>query len=321
MKRIGFLGMVLAGVFSLSAGADPAFVDLEHSWFFPQKLGGVPFNAVEKYNNTDLGYTIYYGDGDTFQAVVSVYTLGRPSIPDGCKGEDIDMVLKSVESPLQLRQKQEQISGLKKRGTTVVPKQGDIQFVSVVYQYADIGTNTVQNIQASYATGIRNHFVKLQFTFDLLDGKRAQPMAEEMIDQLIAMFKTESDDQEILLACCSVFLQDPAGYSGRAAAQYFMGKAQVMENLNVYTHLFIWPDGYSAPKNVNLLIAAYFAGMLQIVVPQQLDAGGEFEAFCAMLDVYQILRAEEQIDAISELDAWVRNSDKKALFDQLLIEE
>ena len=308
-------------MFSLSAGADSAFVDLEHSWFFPQKLAGVSFDTIEKYDNTDLGCNIYYGDGDTFQAVVSVYTLGRTSIPDGFKGEAIEMALESEASLLQLRQKQEQISGLKKRGTTVVPKQGDIQFVSVVYQYADIDTNTGQKIQASYVTGIRNTFVKLQFTFNLLDGSRAQPVANEMIAQLIAMFKTEPDEQEVLMACCSAFLNDPAGYGGRTAARYLMGKAQAMENLNVYTHLFVWPDGYSKPKNADLLIAAYFAGMLPVVVPQQLDEGGEFEAFTAMLGAYQTLRAKEEINAISELDDWVKHTDKRALFDQLLIDE
>ncbi|MCF7817778.1 MAG: hypothetical protein K9M54_07835 [Kiritimatiellales bacterium] len=316
MKRMGL--MLVWGI-ALVAGAGPAFVDDALGWIFPQELGGLAYTMAEKYDDPSLGYCVFYRSSTNFAAEVSVYTLGRDSIPDGCKGEGVDMVLQSAEGALALRQKQEQISGLKKRGTAVVPRQGDIQFASAVFQYLEGATNGVQKITSAYATGFRNTFIKLEFTFDLVDGAAARPMADQMVAQLIGMAKARPDEQALLMASCAALLHDPDGYGGRTAAQRVMAKAQTMETLNIYTHLFVWPDGYRKPKNADLLVAAYFAGMLQVVVPQQLETGGEFEGFLGMLQAYGAMRAKDQIDAIPEYDEWAKAPDKKALFNQLLV--
>jgi hypothetical protein len=298
--------------------ADPAFVEFEHGWVFPQTLGGMPYESCEIYANTDLGYSIFYRDGDAFNAELSICTLGQTSIPDGCGHSGINLVLESVESALELQLRQQQILRFKKRGTTVVPKQGDIQFKSGVFQFIGAETTAAQKIRAVYATGQGGRFVKLQFTFNLLKNKEARSRADQMIAQLIDAVQTRDDEQELLLASCSAFLHDPGGYGGRIAAQHFMAKVQDMGNLNVLTELFVWPDGYRKPKNADLLIAAYFAGMLQVVVPQQLDEGGEYEAFIAMLEAYRIMRSKEQLPALPEFDEWLVTPDKKALLQKLL---
>jgi hypothetical protein len=320
MKRIILLGLLLGAGFSLRARAETAFVDFEHGWLIPQKLGGLAYTAVEKYDNADLGYTVFYARG-TFKAAISVYNLGRDSIKEGCQDEEIGIVFEAVKGLLELEQKQTKISGFKIKGSTVVPQKGGVRFFSTVYQYAEPAIGGVQKIRSVYATGTQNNFLKLEFTFDLLEGKNARPIANQMILQLIEMMQSKPTEQETLLACCSAFLHDPAGYGGRTAAQFLMGKAQTMEYLNVYTHLFVWPDGYQKPKNADLLVAAYFAGMLQVVVPEGREEGGELEAFFAMLKTYKKLRSDDQIGVISEFDEWVAAPDKKALFDQLLVEE
>jgi hypothetical protein len=319
MRRVILLGFLLSA--GLSVGAETAFVDFEHGWLIPQKLGGLAYTAVEKYDNADLGYTVFYAQGDDFKATVTLYNLGREQIQDGYQGENISLVFDSVKGLLELKQKQTKISGLKTRGSTIVPKKGAVRFSSTVYQYMEPALGGTQKIKSVYITGTHNNFLKLEFTFDLLEGKNARPIVNQMILQLIEMVQSKPSEQEILLACCDAFLYDPAGYGGRTAAQFLMGKAQTMEYLNVYTHLFVWPDGYRKPENADLLIAAYFAGMLQVVVPQQLESGGEQEAFVAMLETYTILRSKEQIKALPEFDEWVAAPDKKVLFDQLLIDE
>ncbi len=316
MKVIGFICFL-----ALSTAAEPAFLDYNLNWIFPQQLGGMDYEKAEAYGNLDLGYSVFYGKETAFKAVVSVYNMGHSNLPDGHQSEPVNIVSESVEGLLKLDQKKERISGLKKRGTTVVPKQGAVQFASTVFQYKEAQTNGVQKIRAVYVTCLKNNFIKVQFTFDRLEGKKAQTMATKMIDQLIQLTKEEADEQTLLLASCAAFLHDPLGHGGRTAAGYFLPRVQTMDNLNVYTHLFAWPNNYLKPKNVKFLIAAYFAGMLPVVVPEQLEEGGEFEAFIAMLNTYELLRSQEQIDKISKLDEWVKNPDKQALFDQLLIED
>jgi len=322
MKRIIGFGLFLLAGLTVSVDAKSAFIDFEQGWVFPQELGGLAYSSTEKYDNSDLGYTVFYELGDSLEAIVSVYNLGHESIPTGYQGEGVDLVFESVKGLLDLQQKQTKISGLKIRGTTIVPKNGAIRFMSTVYQYMEPALTGVQKIRSVYVVGTHNNFLKLEFTFDLLDGKKARQIADQMIFQLTEMIQAgQLSEQELLLACCEAFLYDPGGYGGRTAAQFLMGKAQAMEYLNVYTHLFVWPDGYRKPQNSDLLIAAYFAGMLQVVVPQQLEEGGEFEGFIAMLEAYQVLRSKEQIDAIADFDEWGPLPDKKALFNQLLIDE
>ncbi len=147
-------------------------------------------------------------------------------------------------------------------------------------------------------------------------------MANEMMVQLSQMVKAAPSDDDLLMAACSVFLNDPYSFGGLSSAKYLMDKAGAMDELSVYSHLFIWPTGYwGKPKNADLLIAAYFAGMLQVVIPQQLEEGGDFEAFIAMLEVYEKLRSKDQIGEISKVGEWAKTSDKRALYDQLLIVE
>jgi len=324
MKRIGLLGLLAGFGIALVAGADPALVDFERGWIFPQDLGGLKYEISEKYEEDDFGYRIIYRAGEAFEAEINVYDLGQEAIPNGCKGEGIDMVLQSVEDDLQLRLKHGEIENLKKLRTGVIPHKGTFKFTTVVSSYEDAEAEPAgtKKLQATYVTGIRIQFIRLRFTFDRPKNMQAQKMANKMISQLIKMATTRPGDEEILLASCSAFLNDPASYGGLTSAQYLMAKANTMGNLNVYTHLFVWPTGYySKPKNADLLIAGYFAGMLKVVVPQKLDEGGEFEAFSAMLDTYGILRSKEQIDDIPKIAEWAANPDKRALYDQLLIVE
>jgi len=324
MKRIVFLGLLLVLGLAFSVNADPALVDFERGWIFPQDLGGLKYVISEKYEAADFGYRILYRIGEAFEAEINVYDLGQESIPNGCKGEGIDLVLKSVEQDLKLRQDHGEIENLKKLQTTVIPRKGTFRFATVVSSYKDQNAEPAGNpkLQATYVTGIRNQFIRLRFNFDRAKKGEAGKMANTMISQLTQIATARPGEEEILLASCSVFLNDPASYGGLTAAQHLLAKTKTMGNLNVYTHLFVWPTGYySKPKNSDLLIAAYFAGMLQVVVPQKLDEGGEFEAFSAMLDVYGILRAKEQINDIPKIGEWSKHPDRRALYDQLLIIE
>jgi len=320
MKRMG--GLLALG-FALTAGADPGFIDFERNWIFPGKLGGMKYDTVEKYEDTSLGYSVFYRERRTsFQAEISVCTLGYDPIPDGYEGEAIDAVLKGVGSELEWRQKNKKINRLKKRGTSVVPKDGDLRFASVVYEYAESGRTAKPMIFSTYVTGIQNRFIQIRFTFSPEEGAAAKAIEEEMLSQIAKMVSTPPAEKELLLASCSIFLDDPSSYGGRLAARHLTAKAQAMDNLNVYTHLFAWPTGYySKPKNSELLIVGYFAGMLQVVVSQNLEEGGEYEAFLAMLKTYETLRKKEQIKSIEKFDEWLAAPDKKALYEKLLMVE
>lgn len=322
MKRIGFMGLMAVLGLAFSADADPALVDFERKWIFPQDLGGLKYEISEKYEVADFGYRIIYRADEFFDAEVTIYDLGRDSIPNGHKGEGIDVVLQNVDDALKLRLNHGEIENLKKLRTGVTPKGDALQFSTGVSSYKDTDPPNAKKIQATYVTGIRNQFVRLQFTFDQAKRGEAREMANQMMAQLAQLTTARPEEEELLMASCSAFLNDPSSYGGLISARYLMDKAQKMGNLNVYTHLFVWPTGYySKPKNAELLIAAYFAGMLQVVVPQKLEEGGEFEAFSSMLDVYGILRAKEQIDDIPKIDEWAKHPDRRALYDQLLIIE
>ncbi len=322
MKRIGFLGLLLVSGAAFAGVDGSAFIDFERGWVFPQELGWLKYDASEKYEESSLGYSVFYRENkSSFRAEVSVYDLGLGSIPDGWGGEAVAGVLKNVKTELEWKSKNGKIKKLRKRGGVVVPRKGVVRFASSIFQYTEEGGATPV-FRATYVTALQNHFVQLRLTFDLADAGKAEKVADRMVGQLAKLLTNPPDAQALLLASCSVLLNDPSCHSGRLAAKYLMAKAQTMDNLSVYTHLFVWPtDYYSKPKNADLLIAAYFAGMLQVVVPQQLDCGGEFEAFSAMLDAYEILRAKEQIGDIPKIGEWAKHSDRRALYDELLVEE
>ncbi|MEA2069621.1 MAG: hypothetical protein U9P12_10500 [Verrucomicrobiota bacterium] len=321
MKWMGML-LCLLGIQGAMAGS--ALVDASLGLIFPQEFGGMAYVRADKYNEESFGYSIAYRKGDSFEAVVTIYDLDRPAIPDGHKGDGIDLVFQSVENDLQRKQGKGLVSNLRKRRTTVIPNKGDVRFTNRGFQYhqsrvVEGATNRVQRIQSTYVTAAHANFFRIDFTFDVAEGAAARAMSQHMLLQMIKTIQAKPDGDAMLMAACDALILDPAGFSGRSGAQLVLARAQTMGNLNVYTHLFAWPDSYwQKPKNADLLVAAYFAGMLQVVVPQKLDEGGECEAFVAMLKAYEAMRSRDQIKSIAEFDEWVKAADKKALFDELL---
>jgi|GEM_PF-5330943 len=309
----------------LSAAADCALVDFEKGLLFPQELGGMPCEQSEKYNNESFGYTVFYGLGDSFSAEVSILPLGRTDIGSGPSADGVDVVLDSVDAMLKRQDEQGEISGVRKRGSVIVPKDGKLQFVNAVYQFSEPRveeglTNAVPRIASVYATAAHENFVKVIFRFDFTENDKARAMAERLVQQLVEILTAQPSAEDLLLAACDAAVYNPSDYGGRVAAQAVFQKAQEMGELNVYDAFFVWPQGYSKPKNADLLLAAYFAGMLKTILPQGLESGGEFEAFTSMLTAYDAMRERDDIESIDRLDTWSKAEDKAALYQKLLIE-
>ena len=321
MKTVVTLFILLCAASSF-AGA--AFVDSDLNLIFPQKLAGLEYDQSVKYEAESFGYSIFYKRDESLKASVTVCNLGFSSIINGYKGKEINLMFEKVDAEHRIRIKDEEITGLKKRGSTVMPREGNPRFSNRAYQYFEScpsEADPVKRGQSVYITAVHNNLIKLDFVFDITEGKQARAVSEQMLAQLIGMLKARPGEEELLLAACDALLLDPSGYGGRTAAQQVLAKAQTMGDLVIYDKFFAWPSSYyRKPPNADLLIAAYFAGMLQVVVPQGLDAGGEPEGFAAMLKAYEVMRAKEEIKPIEKLDEWVPSFDKQALFDQLLIE-
>lgn len=314
-----------AALFSvvLGASADTAFIDFNLGVVFPQKLAGMEYDRFVKYNEADFGYSLFYTRGESFSCEVSLLTMGRTEIPDGYQGDGVEMIFKSIDIEMERREKENEILNVKKRGGAVVPKKSPLQFSNKVFQYSEKRDGIAQpvpRINSAYVTGKHNKFIKVQFHFDITENKAARVMADQLAKELVIALVTKKSEEDILLAACDAAINNPADYGGQLAAQHVFQKFQTMGNLNIYDALFVWPDGYSKPKNADFLTTAYFAGMLKVVVPQKLDQGGEFEAFEAMLQAYENMRSRDQIASISQLDEWCKAEDRKALYQKLLVE-
>ena len=304
--------------------AESAFVDFDLGLIYPKEFGGMSFDHTEKYDNAALGYSLFYKKDGFFSAEVSVYNMDRETIDSGHKGSEISLLFEGVEAGLKKDEEDGVISGVRKRGATEIPNKGDIQFANAVFQYSEPRmvegiTQSVPRINSVYATAAHNHFFKVQFRFDVANGREATAMSRQLIEQLITTIKAGSSEEELLMAACDALINHPSDYAGRSAARQIWAKAQTMGDLNIYTHLFVWPDGYNKPENADLLTMAYFAGMLKVVVPAGLESGGEREGFAAMLQAYSNMRTRGDIESISQLDNWVNHPDKMALFEELLL--
>ena len=132
--------VVWIGVLALQgAVADTAHVDFDLGLIFPQKLGGMACEKVEKYSNEDLGYSLFYARGTEFQAEVSVLTMGRPEVAEGHEAAGVKMIFQSVEMLMKKEQDDGVIENLKKRGSLVVPKKSPLKFFK--YRVPIFGTS------------------------------------------------------------------------------------------------------------------------------------------------------------------------------------
>jgi hypothetical protein len=322
MKWIG----VLAGIVMLQvAVADSAHVDFDLGLIFPQQLGGMPCEKLEIYNTEELGYSMFYGKGVELSAEVSVFNFGRSEIGDGPRADGVEMVFGGVEDEMKKAVENGQFEKFRKRGSLKVPAKSPLQFERRIFQYSEFREvdgelKSVPRMNSVYVTGSHNHFIKVLFRFDAAQGQEAMSMADELVKQLVRMLVIKKSNEELILAACDAVLYDPAGLSGMAAAQRVFAHTQEMGRLNVYDSLFVWPQDSSKPENADLLLAAYFAGMIKVVISQDLETGGEFEAFEAMMAAYETMHSRGQIVAIPKLDEWAKSPDKKSLYQKLLVE-
>jgi len=316
MKSMLVLSLLLCVV---SSFAGTALVDSGLGLIFPQELGGLGYDQAVKYDAEDFGYRVSYKRGESFSASITICNLGFSSIPEGHEGEGVDLVFQTLETNQKLRVKSGEISDFRKRGSSVVPREGRIRFSNRGFQFLEpreSAAKPVKRTQLVYVAAVRNQLIKLDFTFDQVEGKKARGMSEKMLEQLMVMLQAQPNEQTLVMAACEALLLDPSGYGGRVAAQQVIAANATSYNVNIYPELFAWPTSYyRRPKNSELLQAAYVAGAIQ-----GQEAGDESNGLAAMLSAYQTLRAKEQIKSIEKLDEWVAAPDKKALFDQLMVE-
>ncbi|MDF7801775.1 hypothetical protein P4C99_20015 [Pontiellaceae bacterium B1224] len=322
MKWMG----VVFGIWVAQAGlGNTAYVDFEHKLIFPQQLGGMACETVEKYDNEALGYSLFYSQGEALQLEVSVLNLGRAEVGNGPKADGVNVIFQGVEVMQARAEEEGAIEDLKKRGSLVVPPKSPLQFANTVYQYSEFRTvdgkaKSIPRMQSVYVTGSHNHFIKVQFRFDVAKGKEARVAAEQLVKQLVLLLIAQNSEDDLILAACDALLYNPGDYSGMAAAQRVFARAQSMGELDVYDAFFVWPQETSKPENADLLVSAYFAGMLKVVIPGKLESGGAFEAFSSMLDAYSTMRTRDQITAIPRFDEWLKISDRKAIYQKLLVD-
>lgn len=321
MKWMGLLVGLLTAPFAM---ADAGYVDFDLGLIFPQTLGQMPLEKVEKYNTEELGYSLLYSNG-LFSCTVSVYDLGLEDIPDGPSSDGVQRIFQSLETKLEKLEDEEAIADFQKRGATTVPKKSPLKFENTVFQYSEPRAvrGTVKSIpvyESVYVTGKKNKFIEARFKFDSAGNSEAREMADELVKQLVLALIAEHSADDLMLAACDALIYNPGDYAGKAAAQQVIQETQNHGRLNIYDAFFVWPQDYSKPENADLLTAAYFAGMLKVVLPRKLESGGEVEAFIAMMQAYDNMRARDQIKLIPQLDEWSKEADKKGLYQNLLVE-
>jgi len=332
MKKCGFLGGFVF-CFFVTAFAEKggvvldetkaAFVDYDLQFAFPQKLGGLDYVTVEKYKMKERGYSVFYKKGPSFLMEVSVYKMGHDSIPDGCKGDLFKERFRGVENELDRMLKQKKILNLKKKGQTVISSKSAVTFLTTMFQYK-LNTNAATQkieMKAIAVTGKKNNFVKVTFRFDFEQRSLAKKILVKTLNQLGEMVSKKMDDQSVFFASYEALFCDPASYGGRVAGQYMLQKVKKMGNINIYEHVLVWRKMSSPPKNSELLLAGYFAGIFKAMIEKKSEVETDISAFVSMLDLYKIMRAKNEIEAIAKLDEWSAVSDKKALFEKLLIVE
>jgi len=316
MKKLNLVLLLSFLGLPILSQATPSMIDFEHQWCFPHELSGFKFLGAEKYKDVDQGYTLYYGTAEEGSVLeVSVLNQGLDAIPDGCKSTEIETFLKSEEKKLKWKADQKQLTHFSRLKDVVAPPKKPIAFRCACFEYTEAETPTEFMHKVVGATGNQNHFV----VFRYITTNEVLTTTTEISSALGEMLSEHPDKDQVLLDACSIFLESPSSFPGIISAQYLMGQAQNMDNLNVYPQFFVWPKSYyEKPRNADLLIAAYFAGVLQVVIPAHLDEGGEYEGFIAMLNTYEKLRQTDQIKSIEELDKWLKTSDKKALFEEVI---
>jgi len=311
---LGFLGSTSVSI------ATPGMIDFERQWIFPRELSGFKFLGAEKYQDTDRGYSLYYGTAKEGAVLeIAVFNQGLGAIPDGHESSEIKTLLKVEEDELKWKRDQKQLKKLFRSKDIISPKKNPVAFRCARFEYRKKEQPDELIHKVVGATGNKNQFVVFRYLFNESEKTNATIVIDQVPATLSEMLSEKPDQDRILLDACSLFLESPSSFPGLLSAQYLMAQAQNMDNLNVYPQFFVWPKSYYAkPRNADLLIAAYFAGVLQVVVPAHLEEGGEFEGFVAMLNTYEKLRQTDQIKSIKKLDEWLKTSDKKTLFEKVI---
>ena len=294
----------------------PILVDMEAELIFPMKLSGMITLEPHFYDNPDLGYSLRYAKDEWSKVDIYVYNLGLPEIPNGPNSEAVKKESRSVSRIISSMQDDDRYTNVKKLGKTTTPMSGKTRFIKESYQYTQDGSG---RLSESYITGYNNHFIKIRFTYAEKRRSEAKKVAKELLEGLVGLMESNHDEKTMALAAISVFLSDPSSKAARASIQGAVDYAIETEvfTISIPAEIFPWTGNEVEIENSELLITAYFAGVMSFIVPNELDRGGEVEGFTEMLTTYQALREKDEIQKISELDAWLLEDDKMALFHRI----
>ncbi len=331
MRRIIYVALILFSLALRSTAAEsitlslkdilpPAFVDTEAQLIHPGFMAGWLAAGVHMYDQPGLGYSIRYAKDASQRLTLYVYDMNLPTIPNGPDNRFVKEQNRATvdrRRRLQTEDRYEKVSTLKK---SVTPRSwGDIRFSKATYEFIQPDLRSEKHSgkcrSESYITGYKNHFVKIRFTYD----RETKCSAEEFIKALVQLMETDHSEQTVMLAAIELFNDRPLSTEGQAAAHSFMTYAIDTDDFTIMIHdsLMPWMEQSDELENSNLLLSAYFAGGVEHILTNHLDKGGEPGSFFNVIHMYEQLREDDEIQEIPEIEAWLKEKDKKALLKRL----
>ncbi|HUS45606.1 MAG TPA: hypothetical protein VM219_06195 [Phycisphaerae bacterium] len=179
------LGLVVSASVLLAAepippGADPTeppqpYVEPETGIVFPQRLGVLVLQGVQKYEEAGLGISVAYDCSDPIRVVVDIYIydFGRKDIGTGVESEAVKQHFGEVQGHLHAMEERGRYKTVKKLSEESVSVQvGDkpLALLHAIFEYTNVpapGSDAPERPVKSHIllTGFKDRFLKVRFTY------------------------------------------------------------------------------------------------------------------------------------------------------------
>jgi hypothetical protein len=311
---------VLFGLFlSFGSGVqgEPAFYDDGLKVIFPKALDGYQF----KESSFELmdEYELIYVEAESGRRISILLTV-KEGLKGGPEHESVVQASEQFQKKLEENSKN---SGIKSAGVRSFTSSKGLKFKVFTFSYLfqDDPAEAPQKCLASlFATTLQGRLLQVRASFP--ESERAQASAEvgAVVEQVVGLLATPVDEREMLLASIAFMKANPLNNEGKFAAKRLMDYTNAGEGFQVgfYPQFFPWMESGSTLKNGEFLVAAYIAGVLDYMIAEETDAGGELQGFIMMLETYNKLLIGGSTSYNSQLYRWSRSTDKEGLFAELI---
>ncbi|WFB35702.1 hypothetical protein P3T73_16240 [Kiritimatiellota bacterium B12222] len=299
-----------------------AHVDEAMGLKFPYELAGLRYRGLHSYREygEGLGYSLRYEAEGPMKLDLYIYDHELNDLPEGVEADLVIMESKMTLASVKNAEKSGQYSNLKILTDQQIIEADNISFLKNQFSYNEVGSNvfTGKLTSESLLTSWGGSFIKVRYTFGGDDHILGQKVSQAIPTALAEILNQGGDPirdeiHQNIFEAINIFRKDPHNKAAQVRiATYSMDSEAILINMTEKTAPWIAEEKDPSPAS-SILMLAFIAGNIDAQLIQGKAQDQSVAGARQVIQTYQLLRKENNLESIQEIETWIALDEHNAL--------